>query len=171
MDPILIRRACALIDHIQTHFHEGHRRAVTQLLALADTAHEQGLVDAGLGDELRSLFHALEQHMFKEEMRLFPMMEQGGNVLIGQLIEDLHRDHLLQQAAMDGLRTRLHLLGQAHPSVGSIHVLTQGVEDFVEDLRKHVRAEDDDLFPLFAMPAPATAAPAVHPQLTTPAHP
>ena len=41
--------------------------------------------------------------MFKEEMRLFPMMEQGGNTLIGLLIEDLHREHVAHEKAMNAL--------------------------------------------------------------------
>ncbi len=46
-----------------------------------------------LAGHLESMAAALEAHMSKEEMRLFPMMEQGGRALIGHLIDDL-RQHM-----------------------------------------------------------------------------
>ena len=33
-------------------------------------------------------------HMFKEEMRLFPMMEQGGNTLLWQLVDAMRHPYL-----------------------------------------------------------------------------
>jgi hypothetical protein len=75
---------------------------------MAATVEARG-IDDGLVDELRAIGNALEQHMFKEEMRLFPMMEQGGNTLIGLLIEDLHREHVAHEHAMnDSPRAPLH---------------------------------------------------------------
>lgn len=48
---------------------------------------------------MRTIGDELEQHMFKQEMRLFPTMEQGGNTLICPLIEDLHREHVVEAAS------------------------------------------------------------------------
>ena len=73
-----IQQATALIDHIQTRFHDGHRRDLPALLALAAEVEACG-IGAELVDALRTIGDHLELHMFKEEMRLFPMMEQGGN--------------------------------------------------------------------------------------------
>ncbi len=109
----LTQQTTALIEHIQTRFHEGHRRALPELLAMAAAAEANG-IDAGLVDALRTIGNELEQHMFKEEMRLFPMMTQTGNTLIGRLIQDLHCEHLAHEHAMDEFRTRLRLLGQTH---------------------------------------------------------
>ena len=105
MSPETTRQVSALIDRIQTRFHEGHRRALPELLAMAATVEARG-IDDGLADELRAIGNALEQHMFKEEMRLFPMMEQGGNTLIGLLIEDLHREHVAHENAMNDSRAQ-----------------------------------------------------------------
>jgi regulator of cell morphogenesis and NO signaling len=151
----ITRLASALIDHIQTRFHEGHRRALPELLAMAAVVEASGL-DDGLSDDLRAIGNALEQHMFKEEMRLFPMMEQGGNTLIGRLIEDLHREHVEHENAIDEFRSRLASLGEAHGADPALQRFILGVGDLADELARHIRAEDDELFPLFALPV-ATA--------------
>jgi regulator of cell morphogenesis and NO signaling len=155
-------QARALIEHIQMRYHEGHRRALPNLLALAAAAEQRGIGD-GLADELAAIGNALEQHMFKEEMRLFPMMEQGGNTLIWQLIEDLHREHVDHQAAMSELRARLGPLSGTHRTDTAFEQLVRGVDDLADELSRHIRAEDEELFPLFSTPhAPASKA-AFHP--------
>ncbi len=67
MSPEATRPVSALIDRIQIRFHEGHRRALPELLAMAATVKARG-VDDGLADELPEIGNALEQHMFKEEI-------------------------------------------------------------------------------------------------------
>jgi regulator of cell morphogenesis and NO signaling len=151
MSPDLTQRASALIEHICTRFHEGHRRALPPLLALAGQVEAQG-VAPGLTSELRAIGEALEQHMFKEEMRLFPMMEQGGNTLIGRLIEDLHREHVDHEAAMDGFRARMHGLEAACSAEAAVRALVEGVDALTTELLAHIRAEDSELFPQFAEP-------------------
>ncbi len=151
MSPDTLRHATALIQHIQTRFHDGHRAALPPLLGLAAAVEARG-IDTGLVDTLRSIGNALEQHMFKEEMRLFPMMEQGGNTLIEHLIHDLQREHGAHEAAMDDLRARLAALGRAHGAEPALQQLIQGVEALAEEGSRHIRAEDDELFPLFALP-------------------
>jgi iron-sulfur cluster repair protein YtfE (RIC family) len=131
-----IQQATALIDHIQTRFHDGHRRDLPALLALAADVEACG-IDTGLVNALRTIGDHLELHMFKEEMRLFPMMEQGGNTLIERLIDDLHREHVEHE----------------------------------DELASHMRAEDDELFPLFAVQrsvAPAALKPSLPISTTNP---
>lgn len=149
----LTQPATALIEHIQTRFHEGHRRALPELMKMAAAVEAQG-VDKGLVDALRAIGHALEQHMFKEEMRLFPMMEQGGNTLIERLIDDLHREHVAHEQGMDCFQARVRELAQAHRTNGALQALAQAVEVFAGELIRHIRAEDDELFPLFCAPVP-----------------
>lgn len=149
----LTQRATALIEHIQTRFPDGHRRALPELMTLAAAVEAQG-IDKGLVDALRAIGHALEQHMFKEEMRLFPMMEQGGNTLIERLIEDLHREHVAHEQGMDCFQARVLDLAQAHRANATLQALAQAVEVFADELVRHIRAEDDELFPLFCAPVP-----------------
>jgi regulator of cell morphogenesis and NO signaling len=151
------QQVSALIDHILSRFHEGHRRAFPALRAMAAEVQAQGIAD-DLGDALHVMESALEQHMFKEEMRLFPMMEQGGNTLIGHLIDDLHREHVAHQAAMDGLRARLGALAAAHGAAPALQRFILGVDELASELAAHIQAEDDALFPLFAVPPAARPA-------------
>lgn len=152
MSPENTRQVSALIDRIQTRFHEGHRKALPQLQAMAAMVEARG-IDDGLVAALRTIGNALEQHMFKEEMRLFPMMEQGGNTLIGLLIEDLHHEHVEHESAMDDLRARLGRLTEAHSTDLALQQFIRGLDDLANELALHIRAEDEELFPLFATPA------------------
>lgn len=152
MHPETIRQVSALIDHIHTRFHEGHRQALPELLAMVATVEARGIGD-GLVAELRAIGNALEQHMIKEEMRLFPMMEQGGNTLIVLLIEDLHREHVAHGHAMDAVRAHLHMLTEAHSKDLALQQLIRALDDLARELALHLRAEDEELLPLFATPA------------------
>lgn len=149
----LTQRATALIEHIQTRFHDGHRRTLPELMTLAAAVEAQG-IDKGLMDALHAISHALEQHMFKEEMRLFPMMEQGGNTLIERLIDDLHREHVAHEQGMDCFQARVRELAQAHRANATVQALAQAVEVFADELIRHIHAEDDELVPLFCAPVP-----------------
>ena len=149
----LTQRATALIEHIQTRYHDGHRRALPELMTMATAVEAQG-IDKGLVDALRAIGHALEQHMFKEEMRLFPMMEQGGNTLIERLIEDLHREHVAHEQGIVCFQARVRESAQAHRANATLQALAQAVEVFADELIRHIHAEDDELFPLFCAPVP-----------------
>ena len=149
----LTQRATALIEHIQIRFHDGHRRALPELMTMATAVEAQG-IDKGLVDALRAIGHELEQHMFKEEMRLFPMMEQGGNTLIERLIEDLHREHVAHEQGIVCFQARVRESAQAHRANATLQALAQAVEVFADELIRHIHAEDDELFPLFCAPVP-----------------
>jgi regulator of cell morphogenesis and NO signaling len=143
-----------LIAHIVERFHETHRRELQMLVALA---RERGVAAAELAEHLASMTNALEVHMFKEEMRLFPMMEQGGNALIGRLIDDLERDHRAHEEAISRLEAlSAGLSGQAARH-GSADALQAGVVKLVADLEAHIRLEEDVLFPRFGMSPPPAA--------------
>jgi regulator of cell morphogenesis and NO signaling len=162
MQPNIIPQVIALIEHIQTRYHEGHRRAIPELLVLAAAAEACGIDDT-LVDELAAFGDALERHLFKEEMRLFPMMEQGGNTLIPQLIEDLHREHVQHDVAMGALLARCRALSASHPLVPTLEQLARGVEDLAVELARHIHAEDEELFPLFSRPQAPASTLAHHP--------
>jgi regulator of cell morphogenesis and NO signaling len=134
--PAAADRVAALIAHILARFHETHRAELPELVALAK-AHAPGLLGP-----LQDLAVALELHMFKEEARLFPMMEQGGNTLIGHLIDDLSAEHRQHEVAVARLKA---LLRGPTPAA-----LRQGLDKLLADLQAHVQVEDEELFPLFA---------------------
>lgn len=142
--------ACRLIEQIETRFHEGHRRAFGPLRAQAGAAGPE------LAAEVQQLFAALEQHMFKEEMRLFQMMQQGGHRLIVQLIDDLHADHANHGAATAALCGRLQGLAADPARTAALQPLQQDMQALASELALHILAEEDQLFPMF-LPAAAPA--------------
>lgn len=142
--------ACRLIEQIETRFHEGHRRAFEPLRAQGAAAGPE------LAAEMQQLFAALAQHMFKEEMRLFPMMQQGGHRLIVQLIDDLHADHADHGAAMAALCGRLQGLATDPARAAALQPLQQGLQALASELALHIQTEEEQLFPMF-LPATAPA--------------
>lgn len=129
------RNATELIAHILDRFHEGHRR---DLPALVQQARETA---PALADHLAAMAAALELHMFKEEARLFPMMEQGGHSLLGLLIDALEREHRAHEQA---LATLIDLMDESAPES-----LRQPLQHFIDELRAHVQIEDEVLFRRF----------------------
>ena len=150
-DPASTAGTPELIEHILERFHEAHRRDLPALVAQARTL--QGLgVAAGLAPRLEALAAALELHMFKEEMRLFPMMDQGGHTLIGHLIQDLHEEHARHDAEVATLHQHAHGLlsavatGTDGAASDQARVLLALLDRFVDDLAQHMHIEDEVLF-------------------------
>ncbi len=153
MQPNIIPQVIALIEHIQTRYHEGHRRVIPELLVLAAAAEACGIDDA-LVDELAAFGDALERHMFKEEMRLFPMMEQGGNTLIVHLIDDMQAEHLDHAEVVAELEHRMADLVAPAGTEPDVAALRAAVAKLFDDLAQHVQLEETVLFPMFeARPA------------------
>ncbi len=139
----------ALLDHVLTHFHEAHRRDLPALLALAQALPPSPQADA-LAAAMAAFGQALEAHMFKEEMRLFPMMEQGGNTLIAHLMADMQREHRQHEAAVAALRgLRAALPGDRADADDATAAFDAALARLLDDLAAHVQVEDDDLFPRF----------------------
>ena len=148
------RKAVELIEDILLRFHETHRRELTEILRLAREC-ESHRTSPGLVDELAAMAEALESHMFKEEMRLFPMMEQGGNTLIGHLIDDMQAEHRAHQAEIARLQALLAVLPVPAAAATTVATLRTAVGKLFADLAEHIRVEDELLFPLFVAPVPA----------------
>lgn len=141
----------SLAEHIVERFHEGHRR---------DLAALQGLLAAlppsppamAMARHLAAFAAELERHMFKEEMRLFPMIDQGGNALIGVLIDDITREHAAHEATVATLRA-LHqalLHEPPAPPVATTAPLGALLERFLTELAEHAALEETQLFAPFA---------------------
>jgi regulator of cell morphogenesis and NO signaling len=154
MTPSPSRDPAELIAHVLDRFHETHRRELPQILRLARALQARGAPPA-VADQLEAMATALESHMFKEEMRLFPMMEQGGNTLIGQLIDDMHAEHLEHCEATARLQALLAGLRAPAGAEAEEAALRAAVAKLLDDLAQHMRLEDEVLFPLFAPGAAA----------------
>ena len=148
MTQILPTNAQDLMDYILSEFHEKHRQDLPALIALAN---QFPLSPAGpsFAEELQALLVELEAHMFKEEMRLFPMMEQGGNTLIGLLIDDMMQEHARHSLDTAGMTARLNALVVPPAQQATLAAVKAGWQAFLVELAKHVEAENDVLFLMF----------------------
>jgi regulator of cell morphogenesis and NO signaling len=140
--------ATELIDHILTRFHETHRRELPGIVALARQLEGQGATPT-LADDLDVMAKALEMHMFKEEMRLFPMMEQGGNTLIAHLIADMRAEHRSHADAVADLERRMADLVAPAGIEPELAALRGALAKLFDDLTQHVHLEEQVLFPMF----------------------
>jgi regulator of cell morphogenesis and NO signaling len=152
------RDALELIEYVLERFHETHRRELPEILGLARALEAavgpaDGLNElaelAELTKQLKTMGNALEEHMFKEEMRLFPMMEQGGNSLIGHLIDDMHAEHLSHRDEIARIELRLSRLAVPAGAESELLALRAAVAQLFDDLAQHIDVEDDVLFPMF----------------------
>lgn len=151
MTEAIAEQASSLIERILSDYHERHRQDLPELIALARAVEARGLLP-GVSDDIRAIGEELERHMFKEEMRLFPMMEQGGNSLIQQLIDEMQAEHRSHGAAMAELRQDLAALSSAADADPALVALAGAVERLAGELAEHIRTEDEDLFALFNRP-------------------
>ena len=149
-----------LIDHIQACYHEAHRRALPELIALSrkvEAVHrEHPQVPAGLSDALRQMQSDLEEHMTKEEAILFPAMRQQAKGKFDIPTAAFRHEH-------DDQGTRLRLLEiltddftAPEGACRSWQALYLGTARFAADLMEHIHLENNVLFPRFA----ATESPA-----------
>ena len=144
--------AGALIAHIVTRYHAVHRQEVPELIRLArlveGTHADHPEVPCGLADLLCRVQWEMEAHMQKEEEGLFPMLHphQGDMGMAMELMRDEHDDHAARLDQMAAL-TRGHQ--PPADACGAWRALYAGTAKFAEDLREHIRLENDVLFPGF----------------------
>jgi regulator of cell morphogenesis and NO signaling len=139
--------AAALVADITERFHDAHRRDLAELSAQV-RALPASPEAAALQAQLEAFGAALERHLFKEEMRLFPMIEQGGSPLIGALIDDITREHAEHEAAVAALRARHRALPLLPPAQAT--PLHHRLERFLHELAEHAALEESVLFAPFA---------------------
>jgi regulator of cell morphogenesis and NO signaling len=142
-----------LIAHIVDRYHEGHRRDLDRLIPLAAEveARHAGHPEAPLrvGALLSAMQETMEEHMFKEEERAFPMMLQGGGILLGQMLDDLEADHDDHGAHLRALEWVMRGHRAPDDASDAWRELCTGTAAFFDDLVAHMHLEDEILFPRF----------------------
>jgi regulator of cell morphogenesis and NO signaling len=152
MDPLSSYDDTRLIAHILERYHDVHRADLPDLVAVADVLAARGVVPE-LAGHLATMHAEIEAHLFKEEMRLFPMIEQGGGSLVGHLVDDMASEHESHRAAIARLGELVAQLPSAEPDP-AVATLRSGIGKLVADLHEHMRIEDDILFARFDAPRP-----------------
>ena len=143
----------ALTRHIESRFHARHREQLPALAALAEkveTVHfGDDHVPEGLADLLQRMIGALEVHMKKEELILFPAIRKGGGPGIGTPIAVIRADHDDHAQDVAEIRRLTGGLGLPEGACRSWTALYVGLGEFISDLEEHIRLENDVLFPPF----------------------
>ncbi len=143
-----------LIDHIQTCYHEAHRRALPELIALSrkvEAVHrEHPKVPAGLSDALRQMQSELEQHMAREEAILFPAMRQWTRGKFDIPTAELRHEHDDQGTLLRLLESLTDDFTPPEGACRSWQALYVGTARLAEDLMEHIHLENNILFPRFA---------------------
>ncbi len=145
-DPIELTR------HIETRYHARHREQLPELVALAAKVEQvhAGAADvpAGLSALLQRMVGALEAHMKKEELILFPAMRRGSPGL-DTTIAVMRADHDDHTAGISRIRALTGDLTLPDGACRTWTTLYEELTEFVADLDAHVRVENDVLFPQF----------------------
>jgi regulator of cell morphogenesis and NO signaling len=153
------RSTAELIEHILARYHAVHRREFSELMELArkvEAVHaEHPRVPRGLADTLKLMLGELEVHMKKEELILFPSMQQrlggGLDVPIAQMRHD-HDDHGEQLRKLESMTDNFTVPADA---CNSWRALYAGAAKLNDDIREHIHLENNVLFPRFEGPARA----------------
>jgi regulator of cell morphogenesis and NO signaling len=141
----------ALIGHILARYHEVHRRELPELIRLAkrvEAVHgERPDAPKGLAHILVPFARELDDHMRKEEMVLFPMMEEGGNDFIRHPIGVMRAEHIEAGATLKLLEA--FAVEPPADACPTWRALNAGLAKFCDDLMNHIHLENNVLFPAF----------------------
>lgn len=152
-DPAPTGDPAALTRHIETRFHARHRIQLPALAALAGKVEDVHFGDEdvpeGLSALLRRMIGALEVHMKKEELILFPAIRRGGTPRIAPPIAALRADHDDHEGEIAEIRRLTANLTLPKGACRTWTELYRGLDEFLRDLAEHIRLENEVLFPRF----------------------
>lgn len=145
----------ALIDHIETCYHDTHRHALPELMALArkvEAVHrENPNVPNGLFSTLQQMQSELEAHMRFEETTLFPMMRDEMHDRLRGAIGALRHEHDDQAKLLHRLESLTDNFTLPEGACHSWQALYISTAQFVTDVMEHIHLENNVLFPRFAV--------------------
>jgi regulator of cell morphogenesis and NO signaling len=143
----------ALTRHIEASFHARHRAQLPELAAMAERVEHVHFGDEnvpeGLSALLRRMIGALEVHMKKEELILFPAIRRGGGPGIDGPIAVMRADHEDHDREVAEIRRLTGGLAVPEGACRTWTALYAGLGAFLDDLAEHIRLENEVLFPPF----------------------
>lgn len=139
-----------LIEFILERFHERHRHQLKELIELAtevESVHsDEEACPSGLAQHLISMNRELEQHMFKEENILFPLIMAGRGAMATGPIGVMKHEHEEHCAAIEALEIKANNLNLPIRASDVWQTLYSRLEEFIRDLHAHIALENDVLF-------------------------
>ena len=152
-EPLLPEDPAALTRHIEERFHARHRQQLPALAAMAERVEDvhfgDEAVPEGLSALLRRMIGALEVHMKKEELILFPAIRRGGGSGVAAPIAVMRADHDDHDREIAEIRRLTRDLTLPEDACRTWAALYSGLGEFLTDLDAHIRLENEVLFPPF----------------------
>lgn len=142
-----------LLDYIVHCHHRYLRKVVPQLLAQARALAQQDNHFRAVCMELTEFAQEVNPHMFREEMEVFPAIREGETQRAPHLhrwIQRLEQEHGQALQHFLALRRAQQADCQQRPEA---RLLLAGLAELDEDMRWHMYAENDLLFPRFRLSA------------------
>lgn len=142
-----------LIDHILSRYHAVHREQFPEAIALARRVeaahtHHPDRPD-GLADHLAIMADHLMSHQRREEEVLFPMMLGGGHPMIRHPIARMEEEHRDVDEQLARLAVLTRDFTAPEDACYSWRALGRACKVIADDLREHMRLENEILFPRF----------------------
>ncbi len=148
-----------LIDHILTRYHEGHRHDFPEIIALSrkvEAVHAQHpKAPIGLADLLYQMLGALEVHMKKEEIILFPAMKRAIDRQFNEPISKLRHDHNDQGEQLARIEALTNGFTPPEDACHSWRTLYDATAKLTDDIMTHIHLENNVLFPRFEGQTPS----------------
>jgi len=147
----------ALIAFIVARYHERHRVELPVLIgraaAVEDTARGRPEAPRGLAELLGALHASLDEHMLREELRVFPLMRQRRTDRLGAALALMRAEH--EDNGQFLIRVEQVTRGFRPPADAGAawEGLYAELERFADELAAHVYLEERLLFPRFEPPA------------------
>ncbi len=139
-----------LIAHILQRYHHVHRRQLNDLNEMAarvESVHsDHPECPHGLSKHLQTMQQELEQHMYKEENILFPMLEQGMGAMARGPITVMRHDHDEHAVSIGRLSELCHQLSLPEGACNTWTKLYALIAELIEDLHTHISIENNLLF-------------------------
>ena len=127
----------------------GCRAMSARVERVEDVHFGEEAVPEGLSALLRQMIGALEVHMKKEELILFPAIRRGGGPGIGAPIAVMRADHDDHNREVAEIRRLTGHLVLPEGACRTWTALYAGLGRLLEDVTEHIRLENDVLFPPF----------------------
>jgi regulator of cell morphogenesis and NO signaling len=142
-----------LIAHIVTRYHDTHRREFPEAIALARKVEAVHVAEPecprGLADLLAVMLDDLESHQQREEQVLFPMLLAGGSPMARFPIARMMAEHRDVDEQLIRLRTLTHDFTCPPQACETWQALARLCRKLNDDLREHMRLENEDVFAPF----------------------
>lgn len=143
----------ALVAHIINRYHAVHREQLPELIRLARRVEQvhgsRPNCPNGLADALHAMQQELESHMRKEEMVLFPMIEQGHGAAAVTPISVMREEHNDHGDALHRIEALTDGITTPTGACATWRALYTGLRAFREDLMNHIHTENNILFERF----------------------